>query len=388
MPELVIPPPPPPAPDPSESAPVPAIPAADSAPAPAEKRAPSLTSIDVFRGLTITEVVLHHASGVALRHLTPGSQMYELVALVNRTLHFAVPAFVFLSAVVLTRSLLKRFKPGQYFWRRLTRGAWPYLLWSGLYMLWYVWTGQRPVSTLTDPDKVTLYLLYGKASYHLYFLLVALQVYVLIPLLLPLARLKPSISLTLVVGAAVQMGAYFLNRSELRLPFPASTALWYLMPVLVGMAVGARLDEFPAWWRRRRAVILTLLVASFAWYLPAAMSFVRGTPVAPLEYNAATWAFTTLMAVTLLGLAQWLQGSRLRLRRGLAVLGTVSLQIYLLHPALLQWLETRWPPGGTALNVVLLCGLYALSALLLPALVGRLMLTGPLNRLSTLLFGR
>lgn len=384
MPEVVIPPPVPPAPDPSDSAPFPA----DSAPAPVEKRAPSLTSIDVFRGLTIIEVVLHHASGMALRHLTPGSPMHELVALINRTLHFAVPAFVFLSAVVLTRSLLKRFKPGQYFWRRLTRGAWPYLLWSGLYMLWYVWTGQRPASTLTDPDKITLYLLYGKASYHLYFLLVALQVYVLIPLLLPLARLKPSISLTLLVGAAVQMGAYFLNRSELQLPFPASTVLWYLLPVLVGMAVGARLDEFPAWWRRRRVVILPLLLASFAWYLPAAMSYLRGTPVSPLDYNAASWAFTTLMAVTLLGAAQWIQGRPSPVRTGLALLGTVSLQVYLLHPALLQWLERRNAPDGTSVDVVLLSAAYALAALLLPALLGRLMLTRPLSRVSTLLFGR
>ncbi|GGS24165.1 acyltransferase [Deinococcus knuensis] len=375
----------------SESAPSlpsPSLPAEQAAPPSEAKRAAPLTSIDVFRGLTIIEVVLHHASGMALRYLTPGSQMHELVALINRTLHFAVPAFVFLSAVVLTRSLLKRFAPGRYFSRRLTRGAWPYLLWSGLYMLWYVWTGQRPASTLTDPDKVTLYLLYGKASYHLYFLLVALQVYVLIPLLLPLARLKPSISLTLLVGAAVQMGAYFLNRSELRLPFPASSVLWYLLPVLVGMAVGARLDEFPAWWRRRRAVILPLLLASFAWYLPAAMSYVRGTPVSSLDYNAASWAFTTLMAVTLLGAAQWIQGRPSPIRTGLALLGTVSLQIYLLHPALLQWLERRHAPAGTSLDVALLSAAYALTALLLPALLGRLLLKGPLGRVSTLLFGR
>ncbi|MFC6800734.1 acyltransferase family protein [Deinococcus caeni] len=100
--------------------------------------------IDVFRGLTITEVVLHHTTGMALRYLTPGTLSHDAVTVLNRTLHFAVPAFVFLSAVVLTRSLLRRFEPRRYFWRRLTRGGWPYLLWSALYMLWYVLSGQRP----------------------------------------------------------------------------------------------------------------------------------------------------------------------------------------------------------------------------------------------------
>lgn len=362
-------------------------PPASSPAAPAAHAAagPRLTAIDTFRGLTILEVVGHHATGMALRHATVGSTTHDLLLILNRTLHFAVPAFVFLSVVVLTRSLLKGFRPGRYFWRRLTRGGWPYLLWSALYALWYVWTGQRAPETLTDPDRWRDWLLYGKASYHLYFLLVALEVYLLLPLLLPLARRRPSITAALLGGLAVQLGLYLLNREVLRLPFPASTVLWYALPVSLGLAVGARLEDFQAWWRRRRPVLLPLLAVAYAAYLPVALAYVRGTPVTPVVYSGLSWTYTALVALALLGLAYRLERGPQVLKRVVATLGTVSLPIYLLHPALLQALERAAAPDGTPPELALRVAAYGLIALLVPAVIGRRLLG---KRLGLLLFGR
>ncbi|MFC4639278.1 acyltransferase [Deinococcus hohokamensis] len=344
-----------------------------------------LSTVDVFRGLTILEVVGHHASGMALRHAAPGSATHEALLILNRTLHFAVPAFVFLSCMVLTRSLLRRFEPRRYYWRRLTRGGWPYLLWSVLYALWYVWSGQRTPESLTDPERWWTWLAYGKASYHLYFLLVALEVYLILPLLLPLARRRPRISVALVAGLATQLGAYFLNREVLHLQFPASTALWYVLPITLGLAVGARLDEFEEWWRRRRVVLLPLLALAYSLYLPVALAYVRGEQVTPLVYSGLSWTFTALVALTLLGVAHALQRGPRRLQVLIATLGTVSLQIYLLHPAVLQALELWRAPTGTPALLLLQVAAYALLAVLGPALLGRALLP---TRLSTLLFGR
>lgn len=344
-----------------------------------------LTAIDLFRGITILEVVAHHTSGLALRYAVPDTLSFTLLQLINRTLHFAVPAFVFLSAVVLTRSLLKNFRPGRYFWRRLTRGAWPYLLWSALYMGWYVWTGQRPASTLTDPDKWLFYLQYGKASYHLYFLLVALEVYLVIPLLLPLARRRPPIVLALLLGAALQLGIYLLNRSVLRVPYPASTVLWYMLPITVGMAVGARLDDFPAWWRKYRLVLIAAAATAYALYLPQALAYVRGEPLNPMVYSGLSWAYTTLMALTVLGVAYSLQRLSRRWRVGLGTIGMFSLQIYLIHPAILQTLERLHSPGGDPLVFALTTLGYFLLALLLPAMLALLLVD---TRLSKFIFGR
>lgn len=373
------------------SEPAPAPSALGSAPAaPLEQgatAAPRLTAVDTFRGLTIMEVVAHHTSGVALRHAEAGSLAHELLLILNRTLHFAVPAFVFLSAVVLTRSLLKKFDLRRYFTRRVTRGAWPYLLWSGLYGVWYVATGQRPPEVLTDPERWSFYLLNGKASFHLYFLLVALEVYLLLPLLLPLARRRPAIGLMLALGLAAQLGAYFLNREVLALRFPASTVLWYLLPVLVGLGVGARLQEFPAWWRGRLPWLLGALAVAYALYIPVSTGNLRGDPVVPLHYNALNWTYSILVALTLLGAAYaWQERAGGWLRRAIATLGTVSLPIYLIHPALLQVLEYQvgFPDGGPGVLALTALG-YFLVALLVPLLIGRLLLG---KRLGLLLFGR
>lgn len=344
-----------------------------------------LTAIDLFRGITILEVVAHHSSGLALRYAVPDTLSFLLLQLINRTLHFAVPAFVFLSAVVLTRSLLKNFRPGRYFFRRVTRGAWPYLLWSGLYIAWYVWTGQRPPETLTDPDKWLFYLQYGKASYHLYFLLVALEVYLVIPLMLPLARRRPPIVLALLIGAALQLGIYVLNREVLRLPFPASTVLWYMLPVTVGVAVGARLDEFPAWWRKNRVFLIAAAALAYTLYMPQALAYVRGEAVTPIIYSGLSWAYTTLMALSVLGVAYSLQRFAGAWRVALGITGMFSLQIYLIHPAILQTLETMHAPGGDPLVFALTIVGYFLLALLLPAILALLLVE---TRLSRLLFGR
>ena len=90
-------------------------------------------------------------------------------------------------------------------------------------------------------------------------------------------------------------------------------------------------------------------------------------------------------ALTLLGAAHRIQRGGSRAQAALATLGTVSLQVYLIHPALLQALE-RWnAPDGTPTQVALTSGVYALLALLIPALLGRALLN---TRLGTLLFGR
>ncbi|WP_188842768.1 acyltransferase family protein, partial [Deinococcus soli (ex Cha et al. 2016)] len=186
-------------------------------------------------------------------------------------------------------------------------------------------------------------------------------------------------------GAALQLGLYLLNREVLRLPFPASTVLWYMLPITLGVAVGARLDEFPAWWRRRRWVLLPVLTLAFSLYLPEALAYARGERVTPIVYSGLSWVYTSLTALALLGLAFRVQRSASTVRLTVALLGTVSLQVYLIHPALLQALE-RWDaPDGTPWQVALTMLGYFLLALGIPALLGRALLH---TRLSTWLFGR
>ena len=351
------------------------------------KRPSARHAVNLFRGFTILEVVLHHASGMSLRFLTPGSAELAAMQIMNRTLHFAVPAFVLLSVAVLVRSLLRRFNLRRYVRRRLIRAAWPYLLWSALYALWYVWTGQRSPATLSDPQRWSTWIIDGKASFHMYFMLVALQVYALVPLLMWLSRRRPGITDMLLIGLPIQMGLYFLNREVLHLQYPTSSALWYALPILLGVAVGPRLREYPEWWREHRWVVLALLAGVYAVYLPEALKFLRGGQTTPGLFEFLTWSYTSLVALSLMGLVWQVQ---LRPRHGrplvpVAKLGTVSLQVYLIHPAILQGLGLLHAPQGSDSLKLLTVALYAALALLAPAFLARSLQR---TRLSLLLFGR
>lgn len=342
--------------------------------------------VDTFRGLAILEVVAHHATGLGLRYLDAGSALHTALLVANRLLHFAVPAFLFMAALLLTRSLLRAPDWRRYWQRRATRGAWPYFLWSGLYMLWYVVLGQRPQATLSDPQKVQFYLLYGKASYHLYFLLVAVQAYVLIPLLLPLARARLSLWTAMGVGVILQLAVYFLNFNVLKWTYPGSVVLWYTLPLVLGAAVAARSEEFPAWFRRYRWWLTALLLLAAGAYLPLSTAAMQGQPVSNLAYNLSTWLFTSLCTLVIYGVCLAWKERAVQLRNLVAWFGLVSLQVYLLHPALLQLAELWWPPAGNGWQRTSAALLSGYLALVISALLGHLLLrSAPLSRF---LFGR
>lgn len=347
-----------------------------------------LSAVDVFRGLAIMEVVTHHTTTMTMRHLPENSTAFFITAGINQTLHFAVPAFIFLSSTVLTRSLLKDFQPVRYYWRRVIRGGWPYLLWSILYVIWYVVSGRRPPEVLLDPERWTFYLAFGKASYHLYFMLVALQLYLILPLLLPLARRRLPVWAAFALGFALQIMVSILNREVFQVRYPASTVMWYVVPILLGVTVGSRLSDFSEWFQKNKWVLLGLLALVYPPYLMVTLNYVTDKQtVIPIIHNGLSWLYSSLVALGLLGLAYQWQKSKHFSRILVAMLGTVSLQVYLIHPFMLQALEKWYAPARTdpvALTVIVSL-IYGLVVLILPAVVGRLFAG---RRASLFFFGR
>ena len=106
-----------------------------------------------------------------------------------------------------------------------------------------------------------------------------------------------------------------------------------------------------------------------------------------LLYSVKSWLFTSLTALNLLGLSFVWHQSRARMLSGLklllTMLGTVSLQVYLIHPAIQQWLERSYPPGSV--QPLTQVTLYGYLSLIIPAILASLIRN---TRLSTLLFGR
>ena len=336
--------------------------------------------VEVFRGLALLEVVFHHASGRFLGMLDRDGLAWLTLAVLNRTLHYAVPAFLMMTALVLTTALLRQFRIRRYTTNRALRALLPYLLWSGVYLAYrYLAFGASP-----DWSHWADYLFWGKAYFHLYFLAVAMQLYVLLPLLLPVARLRPPFWAVLIAIVALTMAVYWFNRLVYRVPYTGSYVLWYTPVVLLGVWLATQTARLDAVLRRGWLLALGCAGAGLWLYLPLALDALRGQTVNTFQYQVGNWLFTAGVSFLLLAVAYWLSTRAWRLTAGVEALGRYSLQIYLLHPLILAELA-RWGLAS-ALQARFGLPLFYLTGLLIPFGLAWLIARAP--RVSLAIFGR
>lgn len=316
-------------------------------------------TFDILKGIAILEVVAHHVLGMAARrYVEEGSAGWLLVTMLNRILHFAVPTFLLVSALLLARSLARQDEANWWLFlkRRVLRTGYPYGVWTLLYL------GVRGWSTDLSLAQT---LVWGKAWYHLYFLAILLEVSLLFPLLFVFLRAwKPDFTRLLLVASAVQGFVYVLNYYTRVLPYPGSSALFYLFPVFLGAWLGMNWQEWPRIWVRWRFRILQAMAVSLAFYLLAEALLLIGVPSARQPYftlfrlhPALLLLYSTATALFLLRVAQDM-AEHSPLGSALAQIGDRSLAIFLVHPAVVFLVQG---PRVTAfLNQMPLTTLWAL----------------------------
>ncbi|WP_105616678.1 acyltransferase [Vallitalea okinawensis] len=134
-----------------------------------------LYEIDLFRISACIAVIIIHCTAFVLAG--PVDDIVNLILVtINRVMSFAVPAFIFISGFSLYSAYghqqvtIKGFTV-----KRIHTVLLPYLLWSNIFFLIYILTNTR-IYTLELYFK---YLLLGEMSYHLYFIPIIIQFYIL-----------------------------------------------------------------------------------------------------------------------------------------------------------------------------------------------------------------
>ena len=366
--------------------------------APPARRA-HLPEIDLFRLLTFACVIGVHVCSAATRQDNVPSEGVQLL------LHFTREAFFALSGFVLAFQTLRSPRPATAFWRRrMPLVLAPYAVWTVVYAL--LATATMP----PDPDapsgpagpllKIAVDLVLGTGWYHLYFLLVTLQFYLVFPVLLSLLRRLGPRGHAVLVGttAAVQLGVCALLSDPPATPVGSAMAThgyaalpgYVLYPVL-GAVAAMHLDRFQALVHRHRvAIVATAVVVVAASELLYAREVAAG--IAPA---AASAVFRPAVQPCYLAIVLALYALCLRVsaglrdggpaRRVLAHCSDRSFAIFLAHPLVLAALL---PPSGRLIErvgpVPGLLGLY------LATVSGTVALAEVLRRLpgSTWLTGR
>ncbi|QNB45317.1 acyltransferase family protein [Thermanaerosceptrum fracticalcis] len=199
-----------------------------------------LTEFDRIRGIAILAVITIHVTANATISYSSGSLRFIVYNVINSLAQFAVPLFIFISSIVLSYKFSQeRIYLTQFYVKRIKSAIIPYILWSVFYIFYVkMLYGYGDILSWRNWIK---WLFYGTSFYHLYFLLIIVQLYLVIPLLYFLFR-RISLSVIVVTVIVVQSVFYFINKTFIYqyYPYPACLLGSYISVCFVGTWIGSR----------------------------------------------------------------------------------------------------------------------------------------------------
>ncbi len=316
-------------------------------------------TFDILKGIGIVEVLLHHTLSFSARKFTTYHSIeWWVMTISNRILHFAIPTFLMISALLLVRGLAKREKPDyrKFYLRRVTTTVIPFVLWTTIYLVFRLLvirvgsdivptTYQVPVlgwttapNIVLDPEIRWNAYVWGKGFFHLYFFSVLIQLSLLIPLCLTLfKKFQPKFSTTVLTAVTLQLAFFCLQSFYFRFPAPASLIFSYVPAILIGTWVGLNWSDWEKLWKSIRIPTYTLFLVGGGIYIgKSAMLFGNGKVVS-LVLNIAFSVYATTAALILLAWAQKIRKDA-NIAKVLAYLGSLSLPIFVIHPMALYFL--------------------------------------------------
>lgn len=353
----------------------------------AAPRRPHLYRVDLMRLVAFLCVIVVHVTGTTYPFPGLGPSFLQLV------LHATRAAFFFLSTLVLFHSAYDRPPHAGRSFRSIRRRVGllgvPYVVWSIAY--WALGDrariGDDLPGALTD---LRIGLTWGVSWYHLYFLLVSLQIGVLLPLFIRLVRASTGRHGTLLALATlVQLAATTVLFHEQ--PYGNGLLEWYrvhggmLFPsyagfIVAGALAGVHGARWHAWveghTRTVWLVVLGTLALTYGWFRHT-VSTGRSPIAASLATQPASvlWGGAAVLGLYALA-ARWERARRPRPTRAMAALGAeLAFGVYLVHPMILRLLElggfAAALPWAPSVDTLVLCVLVAGGSALFTWLLSR-----------------
>ncbi|CAM2884446.1 acyltransferase [Paenibacillus sediminis] len=320
-------------------------------------RKQKIEEIQVLRGLAFLAVVLQHSiahyanvDGVTLED----GVLMGLLLLISK---FAVPAFIFITGMVLFYNYDGKINYFSFLVKRFKDIVVPYFIWSVIYLI----IKNGLMNTLTDPLTILHAWLTGKGSYHLWYVAMTIPLYVLFPLFKRAGRyVHHHWNRSAKIGALIAAGLLYIWLTSLvgpvyqlmyRLQVPVLTDvftlyadrnfIYFIFYFVLGAAAGLGVHTWKEWIHKYRPIYMSLFVLMFCYHFyRTVQSFQMGTDL-KITFQATT-LLQPWMAVFLISSVfvyydivsqitirtSWLQNK-------LAVIGHFSYGAYLVHALML-----------------------------------------------------
>ncbi|TVY07418.1 acyltransferase [Paenibacillus cremeus] len=311
---------------------------------PKKKSKPKLLELDIVRAIAILAVVAIHSTSDATVDLAFGSGSHALYLAINKLCNFAVPVFIMVSGLV----LFYRYdgdwsgrQSVQFYLRRVKQVLFPYLLWSFFYYMYNQWIYQRATLHFNWSEFGDL-LPWADASYHLYFMVIIVQFYLLFPIMMWLCGYSWFRRGLIWVGLLIQAVFYSYNHWVEPIANMPSLCVNYFSMFMLGGWMGLNYEVFFGWLKRWIGLVLpvtVLLGCSFMllFVLEGRLPFMlEGT-----WYTLLFFAYAAFACMSFIWLGRVLVNRAPKLAQAFLSLGAASFGIYLVHPAVLTYWKSH-----------------------------------------------
>lgn len=309
---------------------------------------PKLPEIDLVRAIAIIAVVLiHGTSGATQLPLGSGSQAFFFI--LNKASLFTVPLFIWISGAVLFYTYYDRWEPGmsRVFWtKRLRRILIPYVLWSLFYYVYNQFMFHGNIQF--DIIYFIKLLISGNASYHLYYMVIIVQFYLLFPVLITTVRRSTRLRQWLIpLGIGIQAIAYAFHHIVHPLPEYASLFVSYSALFAFGAFTGIHYAAIIAWSERYKHFIWSIMCLAGASFVGMLLLYQYGlAAIGNVWFELALLVYAMSMPLCCIRWSLARLASESKFSSVLSALGAASFGIYLVHPALLTLWDRLTPSQG------------------------------------------
>lgn len=280
-----------------------------------------LYELDYIRFIACLAVMIVHITATGVTGYIHGSFPHLVTLLVNKSLKFTTPIFIFISGVTSFYSYRKKeFKYFSFLKRRLAKVLVAYLLWCIIYYEAYIKIGYYT----WDMNFLITSVLQGTMSYHLYFVIIIVQMYVVGPLFYYILRNTDKKVTVLMVAAVITL----LSAEFIRFELSDRLFLKYVVFYMLGIYVTLERDLFLSFIGRHKTHVA-------AGYLTTGLAY---TVVSYYDMSISTfvWFFYSIASVFFVyyvGLVMKELFSKYY--SFIKLFGQSSYYIYLMHPLVL-----------------------------------------------------
>lgn len=287
-----------------------------------EKKKDKLYELDYMRFIACLAVIIVHITATGVTGYIHGSFPHIVMLIINRSFKFTTPIFIFLSGVTSFYSYRKKeFKYFPFIVKRLEKVLVAYLIWCFIYYAAYIKLG---IHNSFDINFFIENIRLGTMSYHLYFVIIIVQMYIVGPIFYKMLKCSSKKVTILIVFAIITM----LCAEFIRFEYSDRLFVKYMFFYMLGIYVTLEYDKFINFMSKYKYLIALGYIIISAIY--TYVSFMDMT-----IYMYVWFVFSVFAVFFIYSLGLVMKKSLAKIYSFIKLFGQSSYYIYLMHPLIL-----------------------------------------------------